>query len=353
MVPPRKALDVAVLDATTPVPIIDVHAHMRPGAGPRRGAGPGGAVSGGFDDAAQFAANEMKRYDVVASIILPPPNVEGRGAEANAYAQAVAPYEGLYVAAGGGSLNPMIERAHSTGEMGPQIAGPFRQLAERFSHSGIVALGEFASVHLSMFNGHPYEDTPPDHPLFMMLADIAAENDLPIDLHMEVIPQDMDMPKGWHQRSSANPETIKGNVDNLERLLAHNANARVVWAHVGWDNTGYWTVDLTRRLLAAHANLFLSIKLNPNAAAPENRPVAGNGSIKPEWLALFREFPDRFVIGTDAFYNAVPNAQRSPDEGTLDQARRFVDALPDDLKRKIAYANAVRIYRLDRSHGGA
>ncbi len=34
------------------------------------------------------------------------------------------------------------------------------------------------------------QSAPPDHPLFTLLADIAAKNDLPIDIHREEIDKD-------------------------------------------------------------------------------------------------------------------------------------------------------------------
>jgi hypothetical protein len=54
---------------------------------------------------------------------------------------------------------------------------------------------------------------------------------------------------------------------------------------------------------------------------------------------MLRDFPDRFLIGSDEFF----------DEGTerLALARRFVDALPPELARGVASENARRIYRLE------
>lgn len=351
-IPPRDAISLDALNAASmsAVPFIDVHTHMRPTAG-KQGATLS-AVGGqqDFEGSVANAASQMRQYTAAALIVIPPPNVEGRGFDVAAYAWAFAGHPGLIGGGGGGTLNGMIERAAGSGEMGPQIAGPFRQTAERLAHSGIAVFGEFASEHFSLFAGHPYEESPPDHPLFLMLADVAAENDLPIDLHMEAIPQDMDMPGGFATTNSANPQRVKGNIAALERLLAHNSEARIVWAHAGWDNSGYWTVDLSRRLLAAHPNLFMSIKLD-RSALEQSRPVDGSRRIKPEWIALLREFPDRFVIGSDAFFNAENNLRHSEGDGSLSDARDFVDALPDDLRRPIAYANAIRIYRLDKSSG--
>jgi len=87
--------------------------------------------------------------------------------------------------------------------------------------------------------------------------------------------------------------------------------------------------------------------------APKNHPVTPNREIKPDWLRLLQDFPDRFVIGGDQFI-VSPSArgagpafvfsQRSP--MIRERTRAFLDALPRDLARKIAYENAILLYRL-------
>ena len=51
-----------------------------------------------------------------------------------------------------------------------------------------------------------------------------------------------------------------------------------------------------------------------------------------------RVFPDRFVIGSDQFYDSPPVR--------CERARKFVDWLPPDLAPLISYENLRRIYRL-------
>jgi len=171
---------------------------------------------------------------------------------------------------------------------------------------------------------HPYESTRPDHPLFLALADIAAQHGMPIDLHMEAVPQDMPFPR--QSGRGQNPETLKENISGLERLLAHNPNARIVWAHAGWDLTGERTVPLMRSLLKKHPNLYMSVKLDESGSR-RTWPFGPKGGLKPGWLAMLRDFSDRFVIGSDQFF----------DEGTerLTLARKFVDALPPEVARVV------------------
>lgn len=53
---------------------------------------------------------------------------------------------------------------------------------------------------------------------------------------------------------------------------------------------------------------------------------------------MLQAFPDRFVVGSDQFYNSPPIRTEC--------ARKFVDFLPPDLAQVIAYDNVRRIYRL-------
>jgi predicted TIM-barrel fold metal-dependent hydrolase len=121
-------------------------------------------------------------------------------------------------------------------------------------------------------------------------------------------------------------------------LLEHNRNARIVWQHAGWDLTGERTVMLMRSLLTKHPNLYMAIKLDESGSRVTS-PFTLEGAIKPVWVMMLRRFPDRFMIGSDQFF----------DEGTerLDLARKFVDALPPEVAHAVASDNARRIYRLE------
>jgi len=159
---------------------------------------------------------------------------------------------------------------------------------------------------------------------------------MPIDLHMEAVPQDMPFPRPSGR--GQNPETLRENISGLERLLEHNRNARIIWAHAGWDLTGERTVPLMRSLFNKHPNLYMGIKLHESGSR-QTFPFGPDGALKPGWLMMLRGFRDRFVIGSDQFF----------DEGTdrLTLARKFVDALPPEVARVVATENARRIYRFE------
>jgi predicted TIM-barrel fold metal-dependent hydrolase len=242
---------------------------------------------------------------------------------------------------GGGTLNVMIQQAVRNEWVTPELVKRFRAQAEEIVREDAVGFGEMAAEHFATGAGTYYEYAPPDHPLFLLLADISAEHGgIPIDLHMEAVPHVMKLPDGF--ASPPNPPQLHPNIEGFERLLAHNRGAKIVWAHAGWDNTGFRTPELMRRLLGAHPNLYMEIKIDP-AAPGKNSPLEDGraGAIKPQWLRLFQDFSDRFVIGSDQHYpEPAATVQRWQPVVLL------LNQLPPDLRRKIGQDNAVSIYHL-------
>jgi len=155
---------------------------------------------------------------------------------------------------------------------------------------------------------------------------------------MEAVPQTMPLPAPL--KSPPNPPQLRANIAAFERLLEHNPRAHIIWAHAGWDNTGYRTPGLCRRLLRAHPNLYMDVKIDPLKPG-KNSPLANgaSGAIKPEWLQLFQDFPDRFVVGTDQHYpEPLPGPQR------WEAIVLLLNQLPADLRQKMGMENAARLY---------
>jgi len=209
--------------------------------------------------------------------------------------------------------------------------------------AGAAGFGEMSAEHFSFEAAHPYQSVAADHPLLLLLADIAAEQQVPIDIHMEALTEDMPMPKNDRLAAGNNPARLSANIPAFERLLAHNPQAKVIWAHAGWDNTGKRTVQLCDRLLEKHPNLYMSIKLG-KGAVEENNPWSESGEIKKEWLALLKKYSDRFVIGTDQFYVSARMPVKK--ERRVDTMRRFIDALPPDLAKKVAIDNPKALFKI-------
>lgn len=242
----------------------------------------------------------------------------------------------LSFVAGGETLNPVLQAtpaARVTADLIKRYVGQ----AERIARIGASGFGELAVEHFSANRGaHPYESSPADHPLLLALADVAAQERMPLEIHMEAVPQDMPFPP-IPIRGGRNPDRLHANIPAFEALLAHNRDATIVWLHAGWDFTGERTPELMSRLLVAHPNLAMSVKIDPNGPR-RTAPFNEDGEIKPGWLAMLRAHPDRFFAGSDQFADDPLDR--------LTAARRFVDALPEDLEPPIARDNARRLYHL-------
>jgi len=319
--------------------IIDTHAHI-PGGGQR-----GTDFRGSLD----AAVGRMDQYGIRRSIIMPPPMVAGMPGvyDIESYGFARQTYAGrLLSGGGGGSLNAMIQST-APDAVTDEIRQAFRTRAEQIAAAGAAVFGEISLHHLSlrpMGPQHPYEWTPPDHPLLKLLADIAAEKNIPLDLHLDLVPEDMNLPDRPVFNAS-NPALLKANMAAFERLLAHNRGARIVWAHAGTDPLGTRTPQIQRELLSRNPNLYMSLRLG-GAAPPPVFALGSDKKLKPFWLALLRDFPDRFVIGTDFFHSSGAGSRRGPGEETLENYRAALTQMPSELAAAIAHGNAERIYRL-------
>jgi predicted TIM-barrel fold metal-dependent hydrolase len=317
---------------------VDTHNHL---VGPRQG----GHYS--FERQVRIALEAMNATGVKINLLMPMPQTVGQ--KLTLRFEDLLPVVQMYpkrfaALGGGGSLNVMIQEAVRNGHVSEKMEKKFDARASALVHEGAVGFGEMATEHFSMTKSHPYETAPPDHPLFLRLADLAAHYDMPIDIHMEAIPEAMPMPRRFE--SPPNPRRLQPNIDAFCRLLAHNRKAKIIWVHLGWDNTGKRTVALTRRLLAENPNLYMSIRIasgmRKRRVSNPTFPLSQDGRLKPEWLALFQEFPDRFLLGSDEI---IKPADDHPSAGSIRSTMQLLDQLPPKLKPMIGYENAYRLYR--------
>jgi predicted TIM-barrel fold metal-dependent hydrolase len=316
---------------------VETHVHLVP------------VSSAGIQAAAEETVRFMDELGMIKCFVMPPPG-SAEGGIPKDYEIFAAVARGnpdrFGFLAGGGSLNPMIQQAVLSGDVTDAMVEEFRSTAARIVDSGALGFGEMAAEYFSFNENHPYMSAPPDHPLFLTLADIAAEAGVPIDLHMEAVPSDgFPFPADrFSSRSSRNPQVLTGNIEPFKRLLAHNRDARVVWVHAGWDHTGAMTVELLRTLLRENPNLYFSIKDHEHSLG-QNRILDENGNVKQEWLTLFEEFPDRFVFGSDNFYMPPGAPSDMPDSSGC--SRLILDQLPMEIAREFAYQNVEKIYGIE------
>lgn len=294
-------------------------------------------------DATAGALAVMDRAGIAATVTMPLPAPPGPHNDRlkEQYRQAARDPSGRIAYVGGGAiLNAMIQEATRAANLTDVLEARFAQAAEKLLADGACGFGEMAVLSLSLSGSQqPYESAPADHPLFLMLADIAARHGVPMVLHMEAVPEAMAIPNVI--AGAPNPDRLQANIEAFEALLVHNPDTRIIWAHAGWDNTGKRTVELMRRLLDAHANLFMTVKVDRKGRI-QTRPVDGAGTLRPEWLGLFTDFPDRFVLGSDEPYDS--NGRREVRNPFA--LRQLLDQLPADLARQIGRDNAKKLFGL-------
>jgi predicted TIM-barrel fold metal-dependent hydrolase len=115
--------------------------------------------------------------------------------------------------------------------------------------------------------------------------------------------------------------------DAVERLFKQDPQARVLWAHSGFDRP-----EAIGAMLRKHKNLWSDLAYRSDHG--------GGGQVPPEWRALFAEFPDRFMVGTDTFtperwHYLVEHAQWS---------RAWLATLPPELAERIAWRNGEALF---------
>lgn len=115
--------------------------------------------------------------------------------------------------------------------------------------------------------------------------------------------------------------------DAIERLFAQWPQARILWAHSGFDQP-----DRLREMLRKHLNLWCDLAFRTEHGSA--------GTVGPEWRAVFLAFPDRFMVGTDSF-----TPERWP--YVVEHAnwsRAWLKDLPVEVAERIAYRNGEAVF---------
>lgn len=115
--------------------------------------------------------------------------------------------------------------------------------------------------------------------------------------------------------------------DAVERLFRQWPEARILWAHSGFDQP-----ERVREMLRKHKNLWCDLAFRTDHAS--------GGKVSAEWRAAFLEFPDRFMVGTDSFTPerwpyVVEHARWSRD---------WLSDLPAAIAERIAYRNGESVF---------
>jgi hypothetical protein len=187
---------------------------------------------------------------------------------------------------------PVLRPYRTRGELSTWVRDPsiVTHMETRLKNYRYVALGEY----------HVY-GADADLPVVRRVVELAREHKLFLHSHSDA--------------------------DAIERQFKQDPNARILWAHSGFD-----APDKVRDMLRQHKNLWCDLAFRSDHAS--------NGKVDPAWRAAFMEFPDRFMVGTDTFtperwHFVVEHANWS---------RQWLADLPTEVAERIAYKNGDALF---------
>lgn len=115
--------------------------------------------------------------------------------------------------------------------------------------------------------------------------------------------------------------------DAIARQFQQDPNARILWAHAGFDRP-----ERVREMLRQHRNLWCDLAFRSDHAS--------GGQVDPAWREAFLEFPDRFLVGTDTF---TPERWYYVGEHAR-WTREWLASLPPAVAEQIAWKNGERLF---------
>ncbi len=184
---------------------------------------------------------------------------------------------------------------------------------------GVCGFGEFATRLQS--NEKMNDAASILDPRRMKIYDAAEARGTPVNMHV----------------SLAEPETVAA----YERIVKARPHVPFILNHGGLTAGP----ELLGRLLATYPNVYVELSgrlTPPNAGNPRPQSaLAEDGTLKPEWRALFERFPDRFMFGMDV--QSIPSVEGIA--GRMAGARAAFASLPQALEENIAWRNVSRVMK--------
>ena len=137
------------------------------------------------------------------------------------------------------------------------------------------------------------------------------------------------------------PILMHGDSEVIEKIFTIDPNATVIWAHLGTHPR----VDLLQPLLNRYPSLYVDTSVrDERMMGMLNR----QGPLSKKLLRIWRTFlihnQDRILIGMDAF---SANRWKNYDQ-VVANVRLWLDQLPTEVSRKLAYGNANRLFPVEK-----
>ncbi len=115
--------------------------------------------------------------------------------------------------------------------------------------------------------------------------------------------------------------------DAIERQFRQWPQARILWAHAGFDRP-----EKVAEMLRKHRNLWCDLAFRTDHAS--------GGKVDAAWRKVFLEFPERFMVGTDSY---TPERWHYIGEHA-DWSRAWLADLPRNVAENIAWKNGERVF---------
>jgi predicted TIM-barrel fold metal-dependent hydrolase len=115
--------------------------------------------------------------------------------------------------------------------------------------------------------------------------------------------------------------------DAVERLLRQWPQAKILWAHSGFERP-----EKVAEMLKKHANLWCDLAFRTDHAS--------GGKVEADWRKVFLAFPDRFMVGTDSF---TPERWHYV-QAHAEWSREWLADLPKDVAEQIAWKNGEALF---------
>ncbi|MEO4046651.1 amidohydrolase family protein [Pseudomonas sp. CAU 1711] len=191
-------------------------------------------------------------------------------------------------------------------------------------------LGEVFTRHDDL-TALTYGDTPrANNEAMTRVYHLAAEYDLPVLLHSNIT-----------SKRERNPLYLA----EIEEPLRNHPHVRFIWAHAGTSLELHrhqrrldFLLPTLERMLGEYPNLHIDLSwsvLRPYLLDAEGRA-------DPRWVRLVSRYPARFMLGSDLVGRFEGQGEH------LAAFRPFLDALPEDVARRVARDNFLAV--LPRKH---
>ena len=122
---------------------------------------------------------------------------------------------------------------------------------------------------------------------------------------------------------------VHSGAEPVRRLYALDPTVKIIWAHLGLTEPA----EVVMEMFDAYPQMMGDTSFRAGAIAP-------GGEMDDAWRAILIKHSDKIMVGTDTY---IPPRWAGYEE-LVEEHRGWLAQLPDEVARRIAYRNAVRLF---------